>query len=71
LERHVFLPTGVNDAKVAVSNLYGQKVQEIMINSENSSLQVDLSSLSPGIYYYSLVTSEGFYVKTKKLIISR
>ncbi|GAB3297789.1 hypothetical protein GCM10027511_12790 [Hymenobacter humi] len=58
------------DYKLRLSNIIGQEVRTIALKPESSSagLQVDLSDLRTGMYFYSLVV-DGKVVSTKRLVL--
>ena len=58
------------DYKLRLSNIIGQEVRTIALKPELSGagLQVDLSDLRTGMYFYSLVV-DGKVVSTKRLVL--
>lgn len=58
------------NAKIVLHNIIGNKVKEIEINDLKGSVQLDLSQLEEGIYFYSLQINQKL-ISSKKLIIER
>lgn len=51
-----------------IVNILGVVVKEVPFNIDNNTLQLDISDLKGGIYFYSISIDEKVY-KTKKLIV--
>lgn len=64
------LPSGVNNAQIAVYNLLGTKVQEINLNDKQGTAVIPVNELGNGIYFYSIVANNEV-VATKKLIVNK
>jgi hypothetical protein len=64
------LPVEVKSAGVTLFNLLGQKVVSQSINDFAGKLQINVSDLPEGVYFYSLTLNQQIAV-TKKLIIRR
>jgi len=62
------LPSEVNAANAKIVNLLGSVVSEQEVNVQNSTMQMDVSGLNSGIYFYSLFVNGEIY-STKKLVI--
>ena len=58
------------NAKIVLHNIIGNKVKEIEINDLKGNVQLDLSQLEEGIYFYSLQINQKL-ISSKKLIIER
>lgn len=58
----------VNSASVKVINLLGKVVKETRIEMGSNKVRLDVSDLSSGVYFYSVVINEEIY-KTKKLVV--
>ena len=58
------------DYKLRLSNIIGQEVRTIALKPElySTGLQVDLTDLRTGMYFYSLVV-DGKVVSTKRLVL--
>lgn len=66
-----FVMDKVNDeqASIFIKNAAGQIVKHISTSNGNTALQVDLSNLSKGIYFYHLQTGNHTISEVKKLLI--
>ncbi|MFK5857414.1 MAG: T9SS type A sorting domain-containing protein [Bacteroidota bacterium] len=62
------LPNEVTNASVKIVNILGSVVKEQIINTQNSSIRMDVSDMNGGIYFYSVFINEDVF-STKKLII--
>lgn len=62
------LPHQVEAARVKIVNLLGSVVKEQVVDTQNSSLQIDINDINSGIYFYSLIAN-GEVVSTSKLIV--
>ena len=58
----------VNSASVRVINLLGKVVKETRIEMGSNKVKLDVSDLSSGVYFYSVIINEEVY-KTKKLVV--
>ncbi|MFD0940870.1 GDSL-type esterase/lipase family protein [Pedobacter boryungensis] len=57
-----------------IYNLQGKAIQTVLneyLNTGKHTIQLNLSSLAPGIYIYRIVSSSGLYAATKKMIVVR
>jgi hypothetical protein len=61
-------PKEVKSAKLKFSNILGATIKEINIEERNGKLDIDVSDLNTGVYFYSLILNEKIF-QTKKLII--
>jgi len=61
-------PTEVANANVRIVNILGSVVKEQIINTQNSTLQLDVSDIKSGIYFYSVLINNEVY-DTKRLVI--
>jgi len=61
-------PTEVTNADVRIVNILGSVVKEQNINTQNNTLQLDISNMKSGIYFYSVLINNEVY-NTKRLII--
>jgi hypothetical protein len=57
-----------SDSYIVISNILGARVMEIPITDNDGSVKMNVSELTEGVYFYSLV-SEGVKVETQKIII--
>ncbi len=64
------LPAGVQSAQIKVVNLLGNTIQEISLNNSEGKAIVDVSNLSNGIYFYTLLVNNSA-VTTRKLVVKR
>jgi len=62
------LPREVEAAGIKIVNLLGSVVKEQLIDTQNSSVQIDINDINSGIYFYSLFVN-GEVFSTKKLIV--
>jgi hypothetical protein len=60
----------VNNAKVVISNILGSQVKEVVLDSRSGKLQIPVSELVNGIYFYSIVADEKL-VLTRKFVVKR
>lgn len=57
-----------------IYNLQGKAIQTVLneyLNTGKHTIQLNLSSLAPGVYIYRIVSSSGLYAATKKMIVIR
>lgn len=64
------LPFDAQTASVAIYNMMGQEVVRENINIGGSRLDLNVSDLTDGVYFYSLIVNNQA-VKTNKLVISK
>lgn len=64
------LPMGAQSAAIAIYNMMGQEVIRQDVNTGDSKLNVNVSDLTDGVYFYSLIVNNQT-VKTNKLVISK
>jgi hypothetical protein len=62
------LPQEVTNASVRIINILGSVVKNEVMNKNATSLRMDISDLTNGVYFYSIVINDKVY-KTKKLIV--
>ena len=62
------LPQEVTNASVRIINILGSVVKTETLNKNATSLRMDISDLTNGVYFYSIVINNEVY-KTKKLIV--
>lgn len=61
--------SGLNsDARLVITNLVGSKVAVRSLNGNSGKVNVDLSNLDAGIYFYS-IEANGQAISTRKLIV--
>lgn len=60
--------TAVNDARIVITSLVGNKVYTQPINNNSGKASIDISNLVAGIYFYS-IEANGQIISTKKLIV--
>lgn len=58
----------VNKASLRVMNLLGAVVKDVELNKSASKYRLDVSDLTSGVYFYSVIINNEIY-KTKKLIV--
>lgn len=64
------MPNDVQTASVAIYNMMGQEVLKQDLNIGGSRLDVNVSGLTDGVYFYSLIVNNQA-VKTNKLVVSK
>ena len=64
------MPNNVQTASVAIYNMMGQEVLRQDLNIGGSRLDVNVSDLTDGVYFYSLIVNNQA-VKTNKLVVSK
>lgn len=64
------MPANVQAASVAIYNMMGQEVLRQDLNIGGSRLDVNVSDLTDGVYFYSLIINNQA-VKTNKLVVSK
>jgi len=62
------LTSHVINANVKIMNLLGSVVKNIEIDKNSTNLRLDISNLTNGVYFYSVIINNEVY-KTKKLIV--
>jgi hypothetical protein len=62
------LSGNASDSYIVISNILGARVMEIPVTDNEGSVRMNVSELTEGVYFYSLV-SEGVKVETQKIII--
>ena len=62
------LTSKVNNANIRVMNLLGSVVKNVEIDKNSTNLRLDISNLTNGVYFYSVIINNEVY-KTKKLIV--
>ena len=60
--------TAVNDARIVITSLVGNKVYTQPLNNTSGKASIDISNLVAGIYFYS-IEANGQIISTKKLIV--
>lgn len=60
----------VKEAKVRVINLMGAVVKEAVVEPGTSKLNLDVSNLNNGLYFYSVIINGDVY-QTKKMVIQK
>jgi hypothetical protein len=64
------LPSGINDGEIIIYNLNGQEIKKYKVDNTFQNLNLNISDLSNGNYYYVLKTIKGIS-KGEKLIIMK
>jgi hypothetical protein len=64
------MPFDAQSASVAIYNMMGQEVIRQDVNVGSSRLNINVSDLTDGVYFYSLIVNNQA-VKTNKLVISK
>jgi len=62
------LTPDVEKANFRVMNLLGAVVKNLEMDKKSSNLRIDVSDLTSGVYFYSVILNNEVY-KTKKLIL--
>ncbi len=62
------LTSKVNNANIRIMNLLGSVVKNVEIDKNSTGLRLDISTLTNGVYFYSVIINNEVY-KTKKLIV--
>ncbi len=63
-------PSGVEMAEVKLFNIVGQEILKQAVNGKSGKIQLTVSDLPEGIYFYSLTINDGATF-TKKLVVNR
>lgn len=64
------LEQGWNDATIDVYSMLGSKVRTLGINEKSGTVNVDVSSLPAGMYFYTL-NVDGDAISTKKMLVTK
>ncbi len=64
------MPQDANNSYIAIFNMMGQEIIRENINVGGSRLDINVSDLTEGVYFYSLIVNNE-KVKTNKFVISR
>ena len=64
------MPFDVNSASVAIYNMMGQEVVRQDLNLGTSRVDINVSDLNEGVYFYSVIVNNQA-VKTNKFVVSR
>ncbi len=64
------MPFDVNSASIAIYNMMGQEVVKQNLNIGDSRVNINVSDLNEGVYFYSLIVNNET-VKTNKFVVSR
>ncbi len=64
------MPFDVNSASVSIFNMMGQEVVKQNLNVSASRVDINVSDLNEGVYFYSLIINNQT-VKTNKFVVSR
>lgn len=62
------LPTDVNKASVVISNILGSKVMEVGLDNFAGKLQIPVSELNNGVYFYSVMADDQMII-TRKFVV--
>lgn len=62
------LPSNIREATIEIYNIKGQKIKELPINNELSSVEWHAEGLSSGIYFCKLTTENDYTIKKLVLI---
>lgn len=62
------LTSKVNNANIRIMNLLGSVVKNVEIDKNSTGIRLDISNLTNGVYFYSVIINNEVY-KTKKLIV--
>ena len=61
---------GNSSSEIRIMNLLGELIATYSVSSESNAIEVDLTHLTNGIYFYSLLSGETV-VATKKMVVSK
>ena len=64
------LPANTSNASIKIHNLLGAVVKEVQLNGQSGKINVNVSDLNDGVYFYSVVVNN-VTLETKRLIVSR
>jgi len=64
------LTTGISRASVVLTNMLGSRVKEIVLTEQTGRIQIPVSELVNGIYFYSLVANDQV-ILTRKFVVKR
>jgi hypothetical protein len=64
------LPAGTTSASIRISNLLGNEMREYQLGNSEGKVTVDVSSLSNGVYFYTLTVNNSA-VSTRKFVVNR
>jgi hypothetical protein len=64
------LPGAFNKASVVISNILGAQVKEVVLYNNSGKVQIPVSDLENGIYFYSVVADNQLVV-TRKFVVKR
>lgn len=64
------LPVNTRKASIVVTNMLGARVKEIAVTDIAGNLQIPVSDLLNGVYFYSLVADDRF-VMTRKFVVKK
>lgn len=63
-------PQSNNNVMLILSDFAGRKVREIIVPAGKGKLEVDLSSIENGVYFYSII-QDNQLVQTRKLVVKK
>ena len=63
-------PVSVGRASVVISNILGARVKEVVLDNHSGKVQIPVSDMVNGIYFYSIVAGEQM-VLTRKFIVKK
>ena len=64
------LEPGWNNANLTIYSMLGSQVENVNLNENQGTLNVDVSSLPAGLYFYTLMV-DGNAINTKKMLITK
>jgi len=64
------IPVSVNKAAIVITNMLGSKVKEVSLSDRSGKVQIPVSDLINGIYFYSLMADDRLIV-TRKFVVRR
>ena len=67
---HYNKPANAKNASIAIHDMSGKLIKQILIEPGSGIINIDASSLSAGIYTYSLII-DGVTTITKKMLVAR
>jgi hypothetical protein len=59
---------GANNARLEIRNILGSVVKSVEINETNGQVNIDVSNLTNGVYFYSFIVND-IAIKSTKLVI--
>lgn len=64
------LDKATESAKIVIINMLGKKINQFILTREGTTMDINCSDLTDGIYFYTLIV-DGYAIETKKMIIRK